>query len=92
MRVLIHPNGTTEAPQVSQISSQEVQQFQQLLEKVDFAQFNQLGYPPPTGAADYVTVIITSQAGTTSYADMVQHELPESLRTVIQAWNQIAKF
>ncbi|NEP12334.1 MAG: hypothetical protein F6K14_19430 [Symploca sp. SIO2C1] len=92
MRVLINPNGTNKAPQVSHISSQEVQEFQQLLEKVDFAQFNQLGYPPPTGAADYVTVIMTSQAATTSYADMVQHQLPESLQTVIQAWNQIAKF
>ncbi|NEP60133.1 MAG: hypothetical protein F6K31_24545 [Symploca sp. SIO2G7] len=92
MRVLMNFNGSAGSSQASRISSQEVQQFQQLLEKVDFAQFNQLSYPPPIGAADYVTVVMTSQTGTTSYADMVQHQLPESLKTVIQAWNQIAKF
>ena len=92
IRVLMSPTGTTGSPQVSHISSEEVQQFQQLLEKVDFAQFNQLSYPAPMGAADYVTVTITSPAGTTSYADIAQHQLPKPLQTVIQAWNQIAKF
>jgi len=92
MRVLKYRDGSTGSPRVSQISSQEVQQFQQLLEQVDFAQFNQLSYPPPVGAADYITVVMSSQGGTTSYVDMAQHELPESLQTVIQAWNQIAKF
>ncbi|NER21385.1 MAG: hypothetical protein F6J96_11895 [Symploca sp. SIO1C2] len=92
MQAFVNFNGTAASPRISRISSQEVQQFQQLLEKVDFAQFKQLSYPPPIGAADYVTVVMTSQRGTTSYADMVQHQLPESLKTVIQAWNKITTF
>ena len=92
IRVLMSPTGTTGSPQVSHISSEEVQQFKQLLEKVDFAQFNQLSYPAPMGAADYITVIMTSPEGTTSYADIAQDQLPEPLQAVIQAWNQMAKF
>lgn len=73
-----------------QISRQEVQQFQQLLERRNFAQFDRLAYPAPKGAADFITVTLTSQMGTTSYADMGQDRLPESLQAVVQAWRQIA--
>ncbi|HEY9833912.1 MAG TPA: hypothetical protein V6D26_25400 [Stenomitos sp.] len=73
-----------------QISRQEVQQFQQLLERRNFAQFDRLVYPAPKGAADFITVTLTSQMGTTSYADMGQDRLPESLQAVLQAWRQIA--
>lgn len=73
-----------------QISRQEVQQFQQLLERRNFAQFDRLVYPAPRGAADFITVTLTSQRGTTSYADMGQERLPESLQAVVQAWRQIA--
>ncbi|MDP8964403.1 MAG: hypothetical protein M3O33_10560 [Cyanobacteriota bacterium] len=84
-------NPMIKAPaQMHQISRQELRQFQQLLERQKFSQFNQLAYPAPSGAADYITVSLTSQSGTTRYADMVQNQLPAPLQSVIQAWNQIA--
>jgi hypothetical protein len=76
--------------QMHQISRQEVRQFQQLLEQEKFSQFNQLGYPAPRGAADYITVTLTSQSSTTRYADMGSDRLPEPLRVVIESWSQIA--
>jgi len=76
--------------QMHQISRQELRQFQQLLEQHNFAQFDRLAYPAPRGAADYITVTLTSQAGTTRYADMGQDGLPEPLQAVVQAWGQIA--
>jgi hypothetical protein len=84
-------NPMIKAPvQMHQISRQQLRQFQQLLEQRNFAQFDRLVYPAPSGAADYITVTLTSQAGTTSYADMGQDRLPQPLQQVIEAWNQIA--
>ena len=77
------------ATQISRISRQEVRQFERLLEQQQFSQFDRLSYPAPRGAADFFTVTLTSESGTTRYGDIVQDELPESLRSVILAWNQI---
>lgn len=76
--------------QINQISRQQVQQFQRLLEQQRFSQFNLLSFPAPSGAADFFTVTLTGESGTTRYTDIVQEQLPESLRSVILAWNQIA--
>jgi hypothetical protein len=86
------PNGTTTTPTpVTRISRQEMQRFQQLLERTDFSQFHQLSFPASQGAADYITVTLTSSSGvTTRYADMVQNQLPAPMQTVIRAWDRIA--
>jgi hypothetical protein len=77
--------------QINQISRREVQQFQQLLEQQRFSQFDLVSFPAPRGAADFFTVTLTGQSGTTRYADIDQERLPESLRSVIVSWNQIAR-
>lgn len=89
MRQFSSPRITTPT-QIYQLSRQEVRQFQQLLEQQQFSGFNRLSYPAPNGAADFITVTLSSQSGTTRYVDMIQNQLPESLQSVIQAWNQIA--
>jgi hypothetical protein len=71
------------------ISPEQVQQFEQLLEQQQLAQFNALEYLPPKGATDYVTITLTSLAGTTRYTDINQDLLSSSLQTVIKAWNQL---
>ncbi|MGB5961085.1 MAG: hypothetical protein WBG73_10540 [Coleofasciculaceae cyanobacterium] len=76
--------------QINQISRQEVQQFQRLLEQNRFSQFDLVSFPAPSGAADFITVTLTGDS-TTRYADIVQNELPESLRSVTNAWSQIAR-
>ena len=79
------------ATQINQISRQEVRQFLQLLEQQRFSQFDLVSFQAPRGAADFIGVTLTGESGTTSYADIVQDELPSALRSVINAWSQIAR-
>jgi hypothetical protein len=82
--------GNSGATEIRRLSQQEVREFQRLLQRVDFEQFDGLYYPPARGSADYTTVTLTSRAGTTRYADIIQDRLPEGMRSVVEAWNRIA--
>lgn len=85
---VIKSDGTT-STRIKQVSEQQVDQFEKLLKKQDFEEFNNLSYPAPSGAADYITVTFTSRKGTTRYTDISQDRLPSSLRAVIQAWGEL---
>ncbi|OUL33246.1 hypothetical protein [Nostoc sp. 106C] len=74
---------------VRRVSLQQVQQFQQLLASTRFAQFKNLNYPAPSGAADYITYTLTSPEGTVRYNNISQDQLPSNLRTVVKAWNRL---
>lgn len=76
--------------QTHQISRQELRQFLQLLDKERFSQFNQMSYPAPRGSADYMSVTLSSQSCTTRFTDASIERLPDNMRSVIQAWSQIA--
>lgn len=89
MRVRIGDANDSERS-VRQISRQQLRQFQRLLQRQSLARFNALSYPAPSGAADFITVTMTSSAGTTRYADIVQNSLPQPLQQLVQAWNQLA--
>lgn len=77
------------ATQINRISESKVREFQQLLDRERFYRFDRLDYPANRGAADFITVTLTSSSGTTRYADIVRDRLPESLQKVIDAWNDI---
>lgn len=62
---VIH-NRTT-STEIKQISKQQVKQFKKLLKQQDFEQFNNISYPAPNGAADYITMTFTSLKATTRY-------------------------
>ena len=81
--------GNTSQTKTSRISQQQLQQFQKLLEQQKFANFNALNYPPPSGAADFFSVTLTSPTGTTTYTDIAQNRLPSRLQAVILAWDQL---
>lgn len=81
--------GNTSQTKTSRISQQQLQQFKKLLEQQKFANFNGLEYPPPSGAADFFSVTLTSPSGTTTYADIAQNRLPSRLQAVILAWDQL---
>ena len=87
IQVVLNLTGTASKSQIHQ-SQQQVQQFHLLLQSL--SQFKGLSYPAPSGAADYVTVSLTSQMGTTCYADIALSRLPAPLQQVIQAWKQIS--
>ncbi len=89
VRLQVIRNGLMAPMQVSRISRQDVQKFQQLLERTEFSQFDQLSYPVSRGA-DYITVTLTGKAGTTRYVDIAADRLPLPLQEVVKAWNQIA--
>lgn len=92
MRVLAGPeNANDSGRQVFRVSVQQVKQFQELLKRQQLARFNQLSYPAPTGAADFITVTFTSTAGTTQYADIVRDRLPKPLQDTIEAWTRITR-
>jgi hypothetical protein len=74
---------------VRRISRQDVERFQQLLQRYRFSNSQNLLYPAPRGAADYISHTLTSRQGTVQYNDISQHNLPQNLQTVIQSWNQL---
>lgn len=74
---------------VRRVSLQEVKKFKKLLNQRNIAKFNNLSYPAPSGAADYITYTLTSQQGTVQYNDISQNSLPNKLQPVISAWNQL---
>ncbi|MBG1265046.1 hypothetical protein [Nostoc sp. WHI] len=75
---------------VRRVSVQQVQQFQRFLERSKFSKFQNLSYPAPSGAADYITYTLTSQEGTVQYNDISQNNLPKNLQAAVKAWNQLA--
>ncbi|MGC1395792.1 MAG: hypothetical protein WA828_16165 [Coleofasciculaceae cyanobacterium] len=76
--------------QINRISEREIRQFQRLLEQQRFSQFDLVSFQAPKGAADFLTVTLTGDT-TTRYTDIVQDGLPDALRSVINAWSQIAR-
>jgi hypothetical protein len=85
----IAPNTPGSTPKTISVSSERLQQFKRLLEQQPMAQYSSLSYPAPIGAADYITVTLTSKDGTTRYVDMVQNQLPKPLQLVMLTWNSM---
>jgi hypothetical protein len=76
---------------VRRISLQKLRQFQQLLEDKGASEFQNLTYPAPSGAADYIIYTLTSSDGTVQYNDISQNRLPKNLQVVVAAWNQLVR-
>lgn len=90
-QIITPPNVTTGSmPDITNVDREQLRQFRQMLAQQPWEQFNGWSYLPPTGAADYFTVTLTSRKGTVRYVDISQDSLPEALQDVIRAWNQIA--
>lgn len=93
IRVLIDRNGNRNRSQreVWQISARQLQQFQTLLQQRQLRSLNMNSYDPSRNAADYITMTMTSENWTIRYADIVQNDLPNSLREVAVFWQQISR-
>jgi hypothetical protein len=76
---------------VRRVSLQKLRQFQQLLEEKGANEFQNLTYPAPSGAADYIIYTLTSSDGTVQYNDISQNRLPKNLQVVVAAWNQLVR-
>jgi hypothetical protein len=89
-RVWLRSDGTASAPEVHQVSLDKVRQFQQSLQAHSFGRFHRQNYSATPGSADFITVTLSSRQGTVRYADSIQAQLPEDLRSIITAWNGMA--
>ncbi|TFI52515.1 hypothetical protein BLD44_019710 [Mastigocladus laminosus UU774] len=76
---------------VRRVSLRKLRQFQQLLEKKGVNEFQNLSYPAPSGAADYIIHTLTSSNGTVQYNDISHNRLPQNLQVVVAAWNQLLR-
>jgi hypothetical protein len=74
---------------VWQISLQKLQEFQELLSNQGLVKFDNVIYPAPNGAADYITYTLTNKEGTIQYNDVSENNLPDNLQAIVKVWNQI---
>lgn len=84
----ITANSKSRWQEIRLVSFPDLRNFQTLAQK-NLQRYNQLNFLPPPGSADYITVTFSSSNSTVRYADMIQGQLPEDLREIIKAWNQI---
>lgn len=93
VKVMLYENGrivsqSQHGQSEAQISQQQVEQFQQLLNDQQFNVFSGTDYPDPDDFADGNIVLLVSPNATARYAESVQDRLPSALQQVIQAWNR----
>jgi hypothetical protein len=73
---------------IYRISLEEVKKFQKLLTQRQ-REFQNIKYPAPNGAADYITYTLTSEKGTVEYNDISLDSLPGSIQAVVKNWNSL---
>jgi hypothetical protein len=83
--------GETQTRQVRQLKPELLSQFEQLLQTRQFSRFHPFHYPAPQGAADFMTVTLSSPTVNVRYSDIAQFQLPEDLQQVIQAWQTLVE-
>jgi hypothetical protein len=71
------------------LSQQQLQQFEQVLQQQQFPNLNGMRYLTSAALADYPTTVVQAMGSTVAYIDLEQDSLPQSLQTIIRAWNQL---
>jgi hypothetical protein len=87
VRSRIQSDGTASTLQTTQISPQRMRQFQQAIKGI--GEYDRLSYPAAPGSADFITVTLSTRAGTVQYSDSIQSQLPPPLQAIISAWREI---
>lgn len=90
LQVRLNPDGSTTQPEVHRVSSTQVAQFQDLVQR-HLPKFDRYNYPAASGSADFITVTLSSPSGTVRYADTVQNQLPADLQTIVQTWHRMER-
>lgn len=86
-----NPKGESQTRQVRQLKPEIFSQFEQILQTRKFSRFHNLNYPAPQGAADGITLTLSSPTVTVRYSDIAQFQLPEDLQQVIQIWQTLVE-
>jgi hypothetical protein len=90
-RQVSNPRERTEPVVENQLSAQQVQRFQALLEAQRFPNLNRLRYLSDAAFADYPTITVQGLGSSVEYIDLEIDRLPRALRRVIRAWDRLAK-
>jgi hypothetical protein len=85
----LNPDGTLSDPQTVRVDPQQLRNFQAVIAAAPMESFDRLNYPARPGGADFFTFTLTSRAGTVQYAETVKNQLPDRLKTIIQAWDEM---
>jgi hypothetical protein len=86
-----NPKGEPQNRQLRQLKPEIFNQFEQILQNRKFSRFHNLNYPAPQGAADFITLTLSSPTVTVRYSDIAQFQLPEDLQQVIQIWQTLVE-
>jgi hypothetical protein len=95
VRSLFKPGASMSQLQSRQISTQQVEEFQQLLKQQQFNDFDGLNYPAgatlaeSTKQRESVTITLMGKDGMTQYKSIVEDQLPTALLEIVRAWDRL---
>uniref|UniRef100_B8HUA0 DUF4340 domain-containing protein n=1 Tax=Cyanothece sp. (strain PCC 7425 / ATCC 29141) TaxID=395961 RepID=B8HUA0_CYAP4 len=87
----VSARGGTSSRQLAQANPKQLDQFQWLLKERRFSRFNQVDYPAPAGAADYITTTLSTPDATVRFADIEVFKLSEDLQTILRTWQDLSR-
>ncbi|MCU0552660.1 MAG: hypothetical protein MUC48_25300 [Leptolyngbya sp. Prado105] len=76
---------------VKRLTSQQVEQFQQLLQTQRFPNLDGLSYITNAALADYPTTTFQGMGVMSQYVDLEVKKLPRAFQTVIRAWEELIR-
>ncbi|MGB6013337.1 MAG: hypothetical protein WBG32_01285 [Nodosilinea sp.] len=85
---LLQTEGSTLIAQ-SQLTTEQLAEFQQVLEDQRFPNLNRMRYITDAAFADYPTVQLSSQQSQTEYIDLAIDDAPPALQAVVEAWDTL---
>ncbi|KAM3093943.1 hypothetical protein ACKFKG_17085 [Phormidesmis sp. 146-35] len=88
-QLITAPNIRSRPVVLGRLSSQQVEQFQQILQTQRFRNLNDLRYLSSAAFADYPTTTLQGVGSTVQYIDLEVKNLPKALQSVIQAWEKL---
>lgn len=88
-QLITAPNIRSRPVVIKQLSQQQVEQFQQVLQTQRFLNLNGLRYFSKPVMTDYPTTTLQGMGSITQYVDLETKHLPKALRQVIQTWEKL---
>jgi hypothetical protein len=84
------PNIRSRPVVIKRLSPQQVEQFQQVLQRQRFPNLNHLRYLTSAALADYPTTTLQGMGTTVQYIDLESKNLPRALQAVVQTWERLS--
>lgn len=91
LRSQLAPIDRSSNPQVHQVSTDQLRQFQFLLRQHSLQPFHRRDYLAPVGSADVQTMTLSAKSGTVRYAETQRDQLPPDLQVIVQAWEHLTR-